>query len=137
MKYEIYNISYDTWYVNKLIQSRRYDMIWVWDYENMNVWVWEYANLKIWEKKIWNITIRKCDMYEKILKDEVRNFKIKKKQEIWVWGFENMLNMQTSAPSLTMKSFHAPTKIYLLKNSNKGDFAKDLNISWISQLLLL
>ena len=76
----------------------------------MKVWVLEYENMKIQEKKIWKV--RTGDMSARIWKNaEYSNF----------------------SPQPHNEKCHAQTKIYLLKNSNKGDLAKDLNISWISQ----
>ena len=44
---------------------------------------------------------------------------------------ENMKNSKYAnfSPQPHKEKFHAQPKIYFLKNSNKGDLAKDLNIS--------
>ena len=99
----------------KLEHEIWYDMIWVWEYEKWKFgYTWEYENMKIQEKKIWKV--RTGDMSARIWKNaEYSNF----------------------SPQPHNEKCHAQTKIYLLKNSNKGDLAKDLNISWISQLLFL
>ena len=54
------------------------------DYENMDVWVWDDENLKIGENWILNILIWKYDIYKKIRKYEVKNFKI------WKYGAGDM-----------------------------------------------